>query len=103
MTNNKVIPNYEALDASGKPFIRPASIVGELPHSNRRAALDEALQTVAEAIDLKPSKKISFGLQIYTSFGMTLAEAKKHVHSSILLRQGCDLSLQFIPKYMAQA
>lgn len=89
-------PNYEALDAHGYSYTRKAQIISELPLEGRRAALDIALPKVAEVLGMSPSDRLSYGAPVHESFGLSRAEAKKHLHASLLLTMGADLSLDMI-------
>jgi hypothetical protein len=98
-TTKLAIPNYLALDADGAEYIRRALTVGELRHPECMSALKQATQGVGTDVGLTPVKDISFGLPVYTAFGLTLAEAKSHSHSMLLLAKGEDIPLIFCASY----
>jgi hypothetical protein len=101
MGKSMLRPNYEAIDQSGRTYIRPALTVDELPLAERLNALVDMRPVISEIVGIEPLGKFSYGLPIYTAFRMTLGQAKQHVHSKILLLKGCDLNLNFHPKYVA--
>ena len=96
---NDMRPLYEGLDDGGFPCIRESRVIDELPTPEiRLAACTEATTTIATLIDKEPSRKISFGSRVYEAF-MTKPEAVKHEHSDLLMRRGCEVSLDYCPTY----
>lgn len=97
-------PQYEALDARGLPYSRPAQIVGELPAPEvRLAALFEAAPAIADKVGLKLTGRLKFGTPVFCAFdGMTRPKAKTHRDAKLLLTMGCDVSLDFCSSYNAE-
>lgn len=93
-------PNDEAIDQSGRTYIRPALTVDEFPLAERLSALVDMRPVISEIVGIEPLGKFSYGLPIYTAFRMTLGQAKQHVHSKILLLKGFDMNLNFHPAYV---
>lgn len=92
-------PTYEALDQHGRPFMRPARIVAELPTpAARLAACEEATDAIAQLLGCVVPRRISFGLPVYAAF-MTAPEAKKHAQRKLLETRGCDVSLDHCATY----
>lgn len=92
-------PNYEALDAKGYPHMREARVVGELPLTERRPALDAALEAVSKSLGIPALHKLSFALPVYEAFGINHRVAGRHKQAKLLLTLGTNLSLDFIPAY----
>lgn len=93
-------PDYEALDAAGLPFVRPAKIIAELPTPEvRAAALDSATQSVAKQLNSVAQRRIGFGTPVHVAFGMTRQQAKNHPQAKLLLTLGESLSLDLCPEY----
>jgi hypothetical protein len=92
-------PDYEALDAQGYPYMREAKVVGELPLADCRPALDAALAPVSNALGMPALKALSFGLPVLEAFGINHREAARHEQAKLLLTQGTNLSLDFVPSY----
>lgn len=89
-------PNYEALDAHGRPYLRPARLVGELPTAEARAiALQSATQVASQILGIKAVRRIPFGGPVFIAFGLSKPEAKKHAQSKLLLTIGESLSLDY--------
>lgn len=80
---------YEALDHNGHPYIRKAKTVDELPSCDLRM---KTLQRIATKLNLE---KICYGVPLYSSLGLTKAEAKKSNIKYIMLR-GCDMPLSIL-------
>jgi hypothetical protein len=58
--------------------MRPARIVADLPTSAiRLTACDEATDAIARLLGQAASRRIAFGLSVFTAF-MTAPEAKRH-------------------------
>ena len=85
--------SYEALDSTGKPVMRDAKVISELPYENRRSACVDAAKGIGDALGLVPLRSVPFGAPVYEAFGMTRPEAKAHSRSSLLLALGCDVAL----------
>lgn len=94
-------PMYEALDAQGLPYLRPALTIGELPTpAERLTALVEATSGIAAKVGLQPVGVLKFALPVFTAFeGMTRAKAKHYPDEKLLLTQGCDVSLDFCASF----
>lgn len=90
-------PMYEALDAQGRPYVRPALTIGELPTpEERKGALVEATAGIAAKIGMQPVGVLKFALPVFSAFeGMTRAKAKHSPDEKLLITQGCDVSLDF--------
>ena len=87
---------YEALDSSGRPYWRPARTIGELPTCKERLkSCMTATLNIEQLTGLRATHHIKFGPAVYTSFGLTLGEAKRHPYAAILLTRGDCLSLAF--------
>lgn len=92
-------PNYEALDSTGREYMRLARVVGELPTpEERHAALESATKTIAAKLGISACRRIPFGVPGYTIF-MTRPEAVKHVLGAWLLTRGDAVSLDHCPEY----
>lgn len=95
-------PLYEALDAGGRPYVREARTVHELPTPlDRRQALIEALGPVAAEIGLQPVGQLPFGAPLWAAF-LPEALAKKHASWPFLATRGENLSLDFCPSYASR-
>lgn len=92
-------PPYEALDTDGRPLVREARIISELPHERRLAALVEALPVIGKKLGLTPATKLAFGLPVYNAFGLNNKEATHGRDVHLLNTQACDLNLDFVPSY----
>lgn len=92
---NATRPTYEALDAKGLPYNRPARVVGELPHSDVRAALESATQEISRRLDMAAKGSIPFGSPVYVAFGLTRPQAKSHPEATLLLTHGENLPLDY--------
>ena len=86
---------YEALDGHGKPVMRKATVIGELPHELRKVACVDAAEGIGKAIGLAPRRSIPFGTPVYEAFGLTRPEAKAHPQAGLLLKLGCDVALSY--------
>jgi hypothetical protein len=84
---------YEALDPVGFPYLRPPTIINELSHSQRLLELETASQALAAKVSLTMITKANYGRPIYTAFGLTRKQAKKHEYSELLLKLGSDLPI----------
>ncbi|WP_439126122.1 MAG: hypothetical protein ACNJA3_27525 (plasmid) [Pseudomonas rhizophila] len=93
--------SYEALDKEGKPFIRPARIISELPWRERKAALSEALAAVSKHVGIEAKGQISFGIPVFNAFGLTSKEVRNHPSADLLMIAGGDIGLELIPGFMA--
>jgi hypothetical protein len=96
----KSVP-YEALNNAGKPFIRPARIISELPWRMRKAALSGALAAVSEQVGLESIGQISFGIPVFNAFGLNAKEARNHPKATLLMTAGGDIGLEMVPSFMA--
>lgn len=92
-------PPYEALDTHGRPHVREARIISELPHESRQLALAEALPVIGKKLGLTPVTKLAFGLPVYSAFGLSNKEATHGRDVRLLNTQACDLSLDLVPSY----
>jgi hypothetical protein len=95
-------PEYEGLDAEGRDQMRFARVVGELPHSAVREALDAAAPVITSVVGLKPQRPFSYGLPLYEAIGLKQAEAARHEHSKLLKTHGSSLSLDYVPIYQPE-
>lgn len=84
---------YEALDNLGKPVMREAHVIGELPHETRQAACAEAAQGIGRLLGFAPVRSVPFGAPVYEAFGLTQPEAKAHPQSALLLTPGHEVPL----------
>ncbi|UUZ66353.1 hypothetical protein LP417_35675 (plasmid) [Polaromonas sp. P1-6] len=91
---NFEIPEYEALDDAGFPYLRPARLIDELPISQRAAALELATEKMSQLLGIPANRTIPFGAPVYVAF-MSRPEAKKHSQSVHLLRLGESIPLTF--------
>lgn len=92
-------PLYEALDARGVPYMRPARVIGELPTANdRAAALAEALPHVEAIVGQKAVCGLKFGCTVATSF-MKDRLARRHDCAGLLLTKGEGLMLELCPSF----
>lgn len=95
----RALPQYEALDAKGYPYTRPARVVGELPTGGERInALHEAGPAVAAMLRMPLMRPLRFGMPIGLAF-MTRAQMRKHPKRAFLQRLGDDLPLAFCASY----
>lgn len=93
-------PIYEALDRQGIPYLRPAEVVGELPHEARKNALIEATPSIAAKIGIEYVRPVNHGTPVFCAFeNMTRNKAKQHPQAKLLLALGTDVSLDFCPSY----
>ena len=96
-------PDYEATDSLGIPFIRKANLIGELPDLAARAsALQEATATLAKILGLTAKSAVKFGTPVFCAFGLNRNVAKRHPHSTLLLKQGHELSLDLCASYLPE-
>lgn len=86
---------YEALDTSGRPVMRDALVIGELPFELRSAACAEASNGIGQALGLSALRSIPFGMPVYIAFGLTRPEAKAHSEVKLLLTLGHDVALSY--------
>lgn len=86
---------YEGLDATGRPVIRPARLIGELPYELRRAACEAAAQAVGEYLGIAPRQALPFGAPVFEAFGLTRPDAKKHAAAALLLTHGHCVPLRW--------
>lgn len=84
---------YEALDSDGKPVMRPARVIGELPHDVRQVACADAAKGIGLLLGVAPIRSIPFGAPVYEAFGLKQPEAKAHPHSKLLMTLGHDVAL----------
>ncbi|MBN6741412.1 hypothetical protein JKG47_12850 [Acidithiobacillus sp. MC6.1] len=91
MNNVNKVVLYEAFRVRG-PYWREAILIDELPTPESRISACRAATPVVAG--LPASRQIPFGAPVYTAFGMTLPEAKRHARSALLLKRGCDLPLR---------
>lgn len=84
----------EALDQTGRPYVREARVVNELPTPEARyAALESATLTIARRLSLSARSRIQFGAPVYVAFGLTRAQARDHAQAKVLMSMGADLPL----------
>ena len=96
-------PDYEATDSLGIPYIRKANLIGELPDLAARAsALQEATATLAKILGLTAKSAVKFGTPVFCAFGLNRNVAKRHPHSTLLLKQGHELSLDLCASYLPE-
>ena len=81
---------YEAFGISGV-FWRAARKIWELPGHARGVYLDRAAEAVSKTVGLPLTGEVCFGVPIFLSFGLNLAEAKNHSFCDLLMTKGCDL------------
>lgn len=84
---------YEALDSAGKPVMREAQVIGELPHEARQAACADAAIGIGQVLGIAPIRPIPFGVPVYEAFGITRPEAKAHPQAKLLQTHGCAVAL----------
>lgn len=77
MTNYLEIP-YEALGPDGRERSRYACTIGELPHSMRLQACEDATKRIAHLIGRESTRRIPFGMPVYVAFSMRPADADRH-------------------------
>lgn len=63
MTNYLEIP-YEALGPDGRERSRYACTIGELPHSMRLQACEDATKRIAHLIGRESTRRIPFGMPV---------------------------------------
>lgn len=84
----------EALDQTGRPYVREARVVNELPTpAARLAALESATLTIARRLSMSARSRIQFGAPVYVAFGLTRSQARDHALARLLMSMGADLSL----------
>ena len=83
---------YKAFGEQGE-YTRDVLTISELPTGARIVALTEAGHNIEKIIVARLVRSIAFGLPVYESFGMRLADAKKHEQSKLLMTRGCDVAL----------
>lgn len=86
---------YEALDGVGKPVMREAKVIGELPHETRLRACADAARGIGDLLGLVSLRPVPFGAPVYEAFGMTRPDATAHAQAKLLLTLGCDVSLSY--------
>ena len=84
---------YEALDSTGRPLMREARVIGELPHEARFVACADAAKWIGQSLGLNPVSSIPFGAPIYEAFGLNRPEAKAHPQAKFLLQLGHEVAL----------
>ncbi len=83
------IPDYEALDGRGLPYVRPAQCIGELPTPDERGrALEAATYEIARTLNTVAQRRVGFGTPVHVAFGMTRQAAKNHPQAKLLLLKG---------------
>ena len=88
------VPEYEALDGRGLPYVRPAKCIGELPTQDERVrALEAATLEMARRLNSSAQRRIGFGTPVHVAFGLTRQQAKNHEQASLLLMKGDVLPL----------
>lgn len=86
---------YEALDSAGRPVMRDARVIGELPYEARRSACVDAAEGIGQLLNLAPTRAIPFGAPVYCAFGLTRPVAKAHPHADLLLKLGHTVALSY--------
>lgn len=86
---------YEALDDTGKPVLRDARVIGELPYEDRATACAEAATGIGQALGSPALRNIPFGAPVYEAFGFTRPEAEAHAQAKLLLTHGHEVALPF--------
>jgi hypothetical protein len=86
-------PEYEAVDAMGLPFLRPAVRVEELPLDMRAQALAGAAGGLASLVGLPLLRSMPFGAPAFVGFGLSRNQSKHRDHAALLLLPGCELPL----------
>lgn len=86
---------YEALDGVGRPVMREAQVIGDLPHEIRLNACAEAAKGIGQLLGLIPIRSIPFGAPVYEAFRLTRPEAKAHTQSKLLMTHGHDVALAY--------
>lgn len=84
---------YEALDSTGRPVMREAQVIGELPHDTRLRACADAAEGIGRLLGLVPNRRIPFGAPVFEAFGLTRPQAKAHPRSKLLLTLGHEIAL----------
>lgn len=92
-------PLYEALDGTGRPYVRQAQEIGELPHADVDAALTSATQKLSGLLGLPAVHRVQYGAPVFMAFGLNLPKAKNHAEAKLLLSKGHSLSLDVCPAY----
>lgn len=93
-------PLYGTLDAHDLPYLRPATVIGELPDGARQIAQAEASSTIADQVGLIQTGIIKMGSPVFRAFkDMTREKSKHHPESNLLLTLGRDVSLDYCPSY----
>ena len=83
------IPDYEALDARGLPYVRPAQCIGELARpEDRGQALESATMEIARLLSITAQRRIGFGTPVHVAFSLTRQQAKNHTQAKLLLLKG---------------
>lgn len=94
-------PDYEALDGQGRPHVREALCINELPTPDIRGqALVDAMPAISKLLDLEPISKISYGLPVHAAFKLSRTEIQGHQHMELLKTHGSEVSLDFVPQYL---
>jgi translation initiation factor IF-1 len=94
LTNYLEIP-YEALGPDGRERSRYACTIGELPHSMRLQACEDATKRIAHLIGRESTRRIPFGMPVYVAFSMRPADADRHKFRAVLRMRGADLPLTY--------
>jgi hypothetical protein len=84
---------YEGLDSTGKPEMREANVINELPHKSIPYACADAAKVIGKTLGLVPIRPIPFGAPVYMAFGLTQPEAKAHSQAKLLLTLGLNVAL----------
>ena len=89
-------PIVECLDSVGRPYLRPARVVGELLDREQRiTALEMATLNVARELGLTAVRRIGAGVPTHVAFGLTRPQAKAHAARKLLMTAGTDLPLDY--------
>jgi len=98
-------PTVECLVSVGRPYLRPARVVGDLPDIDQRiTALEVATMNVARELGLVAVRRIGAGVPTHVAFGMTRPQAKEHAARKLLLTAGIDLPLDYCePQHIVTA
>ena len=89
---------YEALDGTGRPYMRMAKVIGELPYEHRERACINAATGIGALLGQHPFRAVPFGAPVYTAFHLTRPEAKAHQQTKLLMICGCDVPLSYCVK-----
>lgn len=92
-------PTYESLDGQGRPYDRPARVVGELPRSHVDSALASATLEVSKRLNIAAQRRIPYGAPVFVAFGLNRPQAKNHPAAALLLTKGDRISLDLCPEY----